>query len=124
MVMRAAGPGVRAARDVYRTIPVDVVRVAALVEISAAAAALARTIVRLRRLDVRRVAPLVADPVDLWAVLGRGRWLPTMTRHVSAPPAGRDGLAVLASACPAPRRCPGLPGRGGPLTADAVVGEG
>ena len=57
-------------------------RVAALVEISAAAATLARTIVKLRRLDPDLIAPHVADPVDLRAVLGRGRWLHTMTRPV------------------------------------------
>ena len=40
--------GIRAAREVYTTVPADAVRVAALVEISAAAAALARTVVKLR----------------------------------------------------------------------------
>jgi len=60
--------------------------------------------------------------LQVGVVLGR-RGKPA-TQPGSATPAGRDCLAVLASACPAPRRCPGLPGRGGPLTADAVVGEG
>jgi hypothetical protein len=83
-----AGPGVTAAREVYTRIPSDVLRVAALVEMSAAAAALARTVVRLRHLDPDLIAPHVADPVDLRAVLGRGRWLPAMTRHVPAPASG------------------------------------
>jgi hypothetical protein len=90
-----AGPGVRAARDVYTTVPSDTIRVAALVEISAAAAALARTVVKLRRLDPDLIAPHVADPVDLRAVLGRGRWLPTMCRHVPAPASGPVPVADL-----------------------------
>jgi hypothetical protein len=90
-----AAPGVKAARDVYTTVPSDAVRVAALVEIAAAAAALARTVVRLRRLDPDLIAPHVTDPVDLRAVLGRGRWLPTMTRHVPAPPSGPVPVADL-----------------------------
>lgn len=87
LVAWLAGPGIRAAREVYLSVPSDALRVAALVEISAAAAALARTIVKLRRLDPELVAPHVADRTDLGVVLGRGRWLPTMTRHVPAPPA-------------------------------------
>lgn len=123
-----AGPGVRAAREVYTTVPADVIRVAALVEISAAAAALARTVVKLRRLDPELIAPHVADPVDLRAVLGRGRWLPTMTRHVPAPPAGRVDLAALAPARPAVRRRlvrrrPASPGQGALFTV-AAAGEG
>jgi hypothetical protein len=90
-----AARGVDAAREVYLTVPADAVRVAALVEISAAAAALARTVVRLRRLDPALVAPHVADPVDLRAVLGRGRWLPTMCRSVPVPPSGPVDLAAL-----------------------------
>jgi hypothetical protein len=90
-----AGPGITAARQVYLTVPSDAVRVAALVEISAAAAALARTVVKLRRLDPDLVAPHVMDRVDLRAVLGRGRWLPTMTRHVPEPPTGPVPLSVL-----------------------------
>jgi hypothetical protein len=98
-----AARGVSAARDIYTTVPSDTVRVAALVEISAAAAALARTIVKLRRLDPDLIAPHIVDPVDLRAVLGRGRWLPTMTRHVPAPPAGPVGLATLLPAVLPPR---------------------
>jgi hypothetical protein len=94
-VAALAGPGIAAARAVYLRVPSDAVRVAALVEISAAAAALARTVVRLRRLDPDLVAPHVAEPVDLRAVLGRGRWLPTMTRHVPEPSSGPVDLSVL-----------------------------
>jgi hypothetical protein len=95
-----AGPGILAARQVYLTVPSDAVRVAALVEISAAAAALARTVVRLRRLDPDLIAPHVTDRVDLRAVLGRGQWLPTMCRHVPAPPTGPIPLSVLLPAVP------------------------
>ncbi|MFC4089124.1 hypothetical protein [Micromonospora sp. GCM10011541] len=126
-VMRLAGPGIRAARDVYTTIPADAVRVAALVEISAAAAALARTVVKLRHLDPDLIAPHVSDRVDLRAVLGRGRWLPTMTRHVPAPLSGPVDLAALAPVRPVRRRVirrrPGSPGQAS-LFAAATVGEG
>jgi hypothetical protein len=94
-VAALAGPGILAARRVYRTVPADAVRVAALIEISAAAAALARTVVKLRHLDPDLIAPHVVDPVDLRAVLGRGRWLPTMIRHVPEPDAGPVDLATL-----------------------------
>jgi hypothetical protein len=94
-VAAIAGPGIAAARTVYLRVPSDAVRVAALVEISAAAASLARTIVKLRHLDPDLVAPHVAERVDLRAVLGRGRWLPTMTRHVPEPSFGPIDLAVL-----------------------------
>src|SRR3954470_19983834 len=90
-----AGPGITAARQVYTTVPADAIRVAALVEISAAAAALARTVVKLRRLNPELIAPHVRDAVDLRAVLGRGQWLPTMCRHVPAPPSGPVELAAL-----------------------------
>ena len=94
-VAALAGPGIAAARQIYTTVPSDAVRVAALVEISAAAASLARTVVRVRRIDPDLVVPHVSDPVDLRAVLGRGRWLPTMTRHVPAPSSGPVQLAAL-----------------------------
>jgi hypothetical protein len=85
-VAALAARGVNAARDLYTTVPSDTIRVAALVEISSVAAALARTVVKLRRLDPDLIAPHVSDRADLRAVLGRGRWLPTMVRHVPAPP--------------------------------------
>src|SRR5690349_3675239 len=90
-----AAQGIRAAREVYTTVPSDALRVAAPVEISAAAASLARAVVKLRHLDPDLIAPHVTDRVDLRAVLGRGRWLPTMTRHVPAPPTGPVGLGSL-----------------------------
>ncbi|MGN9803053.1 hypothetical protein [Micromonospora sp. L32] len=127
-VMRLAGPGIQAVREVYTTVPADAVRVAALVEIAAAAAALARTVVKLRHLDPDLIAPYVADRADMRAVLGRGRWLPTMTRHVPAPESGPIDLAALAPARPAlrrrvVRRRPGTPGQGS-LFAAATAGEG
>ena len=101
-VAALAAPAVLIARQIYATVPSETVRVAALVEISAAAAALARTVVKLRRLDPDLIAPHVSDPADLRAVLGRGRWLPTMCRHVPAPspdpvPVGTLLPAVLPS---------------------------
>jgi hypothetical protein len=93
-----AGPGIDAARQIYTTVPSDALKVAALVEISAAAASLARTVVKLRHLDPDLIAPHVTDRVDLRAVLGRGRWLPTMLRHVPAPPTGPVDLAALVPA--------------------------
>ncbi len=101
-----AAPGILAARQVYTTVPADAIRVAALVEIAAAAAALARTVVKLRHLDLDLIAPHVTDRTDLRAVLGRGQWLPTMTRHVPEPPTGPVALAVLL-----PAVLPGRPAR-------------
>jgi hypothetical protein len=94
-VVALAAPGVGAARDVYAKVPADAVRVAALVEIAAAAACLARTVVRLRRLDAALICPLVTDGTDLRAVLGRGRWLPTMTRSIPQPSTDPVELAAL-----------------------------
>ena len=127
-VMRLAGSGIRAVREVYTTVPSDAVRVAVLVEISAAAAALARTVVKLRHLDPDLIAPHVSDRVDLRAVLGRGRWLPTMTRHVPAPQSGPVDLAELMPARPVRpvrrvvRRRGGSPGQG--FLFAAAGGEG
>ncbi len=98
-----AGPGIRAAREVYTTVPADAMRVAVLVEI-AAAASLARTVVKLRRLDPDLIAPHVTDPTDLRAVLGRGRWLPTMVRRVPVPESAPESVADLLPAVePLPR---------------------
>lgn len=85
VVTALAGPAIHSARDIYLYVPVDAVRVAALVDIAGAAAALARTVVRLRHLDPDLIAPHVADRADLRAVLGRGQWLPTMIRAVPEP---------------------------------------
>jgi hypothetical protein len=106
-VAAVADAGIRAAREVYTEVPSDVIRVAALVEIAGAAAALARTIVKLRHLDPDLIAPHVADRTDLRAVLGRGTWLPTITRHVSITDGPVDLgtlLAIVAPARPASRR--------------------
>lgn len=89
--------GVRACREAFLLRVPDVVRVAVLVEISAAAASLARTIVKLRHVDVEQVAPYVTDGTDLRAVLGQGRWLPSMTRHVPAPISGRAARRAVAA---------------------------
>ncbi len=94
-VAAIAAPGILAARQVYTSVPADAVRVAALVEIAAAAASLARTVVKVRHLDPDLIAPHVTDRADLRAVLGRGQWLPTMCRHVPVPPTGPVELATL-----------------------------
>lgn len=119
-VAALATPGILAARQVYTSVPSDAVRVAALVEIAAAAAAMARTVVRLRHLDPDLIAPHVTDRADLRAVLGRGRWLPTMTHHT--PTTGGAGPVDLATLAPAilptrpasgrgPRRAAETPGQ-------------
>lgn len=127
-VMRLAGPGIRAAREVYTTVPADAIRVAALVEISAAAAALARTVVKLRHLDPDLIAPHVSNRTDLRAVLGRGRWLPTMTRHVPGPESGAVDLAALVPSRPVRRRLvprrAGAAGQAALFAAAAAGGEG
>ena len=99
-----AGPAVLAARDVYVRSSSDVLRVAALVEISAAAAALARTVTKLRHVDPGLIVPHVRDAVDVYAVLGRGRWLPSMTRHVPLPPCGPVPVGLLLPAVLEPAR--------------------
>jgi hypothetical protein len=124
-----AGPGIGAARQVYTSVPSDVLRVAALVEIAAAAAALARTVVKMRHLDAALIAPHVSDAVDLRAVLGRGQWLPTMVRHVPAPASGPvpAGVVMPAVAPSRPRRVRRRPaGEPGlfPASGAAAVGGG
>lgn len=58
--------------------PTDVLRLAVLVEVAGTAAALARTLARVRHVDPAALLPYTTRPVDVYAVLGRGRWLPTM----------------------------------------------
>jgi hypothetical protein len=99
-----AGPAVLATRDVYARSSSDVLRVAALVEISAAAAALARTVTKLRHVDPGLIVPHVRDAVDVYAVLGRGRWLPSMTRHVPLSPSGPVPVGLLLPAVLEPAR--------------------
>jgi hypothetical protein len=93
-IAQVIAPATRTVREIYTSDIANPVRVAALVEISASAAALARTIVRFHHLDPNLIRPHVRDAVDLRAVLGRGRWLPTMTQSVPAPPpSGRPQLS-------------------------------
>jgi hypothetical protein len=84
--VQLAAPGVGAARDVFLADVSDVQRAAALVEIAGAAAVLARTIYKYRHVDPMILDELVSRRVDVGAVLGRGRWLPTMVWHVTEPP--------------------------------------
>ncbi len=90
------GDAVTMVRALYSSTAPDVVKVAALAEIAAAAASLARTIVNRRHLDPLAVVPYMTRPVDLYAVLGRGRWLPHWTCPVPAPSTGpvRAGVVV------------------------------
>lgn len=104
LVGMLAGPAVLATRDVYARSSSDVLRVAALVEISAAAASLARTVTKLRHVDPGLIVPYVRDAVDVYAVLGRGRWLPSMTRHVPIPPSGPVPVGLLLPAVLEPAR--------------------
>src|SRR5688572_17254377 len=61
-------------------------RVAVLAEAAGSLAAMARRQAYLSHVDPVQVALVVTDPADAMAVLGRGRWLPTMQRRVLAPP--------------------------------------
>lgn len=85
-VVQLAAPGVGAAREVFLADVSDIQRAAALVEIAGAAAVLARTIYRYRHVDPVALDQLVSNRVDVGAVLGRGRWLPTMVWRVPEPP--------------------------------------
>jgi hypothetical protein len=81
VVVQLAGPGVGAVWQAFAAGAPDVVRAAALVEIAGAAALLARTLQRDGHLDPVALDELVTSAVDARAVLGRGRWLPTMVWH-------------------------------------------
>jgi hypothetical protein len=85
-VLQLAAPGVGAVRDVFLADLADVERAAVLVEIAGAAAVLARTIYKYRHVDPVVLDELVSRRADVGAVLGRGRWLPTMVWHVPEPP--------------------------------------
>jgi len=85
-----AAPGIDAIRDAYLTGGSDAQRIAALIEISGAAAALARTVARYRHVDRVELFDLVSRRSDVLPVLGRGQWLPTMTYHVPAPARRRN----------------------------------
>lgn len=97
-VARAASPALSAIRELYCEGGSDVQRAAALVEIAGAAATLARTIYRYRHVDPVALADLVSRRSDVGPVLGRGRWLPTMTYHVPQPPTPRKRRRPAATA--------------------------
>lgn len=59
-----------------------VARIAILAEAAGALASLARLHAEVSHVDARAVAELVTDPADALAVLGRGRWLPSVHRPV------------------------------------------
>jgi len=101
-----AAPALDAIRVAYGSASCDVERVAALVEIAATAAALARHLVRLRHLDPDLIAPHVSSRVDAGAVLGRGRWLPTMVElpAVADPATFRASVERCTAVTAAPRR--------------------
>ncbi|GIH10315.1 hypothetical protein Rhe02_83820 [Rhizocola hellebori] len=76
-------------------------RVAVLAEAAGSLAAMARRQAQLSHVDPVQVALVVTDPADAMAVLGRGRWLPTMQRRVLAPP---KRLMVARTTSKRPRR--------------------
>ena len=84
-VSALASSAVAAIRAVYCADVPDRLRVAALVEIAGAAASLARTVCRYRHVDPAAVAVLVSQGADVAPVLGRGRWLRSMTWHIAEP---------------------------------------
>jgi hypothetical protein len=95
-VVQLAALGVGDVRDVFLADVSDVQRAAALVEIAGAAAVLARTIYKYRHVDPSTLDGLVSSRVDVRAVLGRGRWLPTMVWHVPEPPKRAQRAAARA----------------------------
>jgi hypothetical protein len=78
-------PAIIAIRDLYTSGLDDRTRLAVLIEIAGAAAALARTIAKHRHIPAGELERTASDPVDVRAVLGHGSWLPTMTRHIPVP---------------------------------------
>lgn len=99
-VAQLASPGIAAIREAYCEGGSDTQRVAALIEIAGAAAALARTVARTRHVDRVELFELVTRRADVLPVLGKGQWLPTMTFHVPAP-ARRRGRAARSVPVPA-----------------------
>lgn len=107
LVRQVSGPAVAFVRKVVGAAVPDVVKVAVLVDIAGTAAALVCTIGKLRRLDPGVVDAYVSDPAGVRAVLGRGRWLSSMLRHVPAAPCGPAAVltpVVALSAARSPRR--------------------
>jgi hypothetical protein len=86
LVAYSALPMVRAGRQVELAALPVLARVAVLAEAAGSLAAMARRQAERGHVDPRQVALLVTDPADAMAVLGRGRWLPTMQRRVLAAP--------------------------------------
>ncbi len=96
-VAHRALPLVRAGRRLELAELPAAARVAVLAEAAGCLAAMARRQARVSHVDARQVACLVTDPVDAMAVLGRGRWLPTMQRRVLAIPAQVGRLHSVAT---------------------------
>lgn len=88
-VSRSAAAVIEAGRRIEWAAMPAVARVAILAEAAGALAALARHHARLSHIDSQLIADLVTDPADAFAVLGRGRWLPTMHRPVLAVATGQ-----------------------------------
>jgi hypothetical protein len=86
LVAYGALPMVQAGRHVELAALPALARVAVLAEAAGAFAAMARRQARRNHVSPADVALLVTDPADAMAVLGRGRWLPTMQRPILAPP--------------------------------------
>ncbi len=86
LVAYGALPMVRAGRQIELAALPALARVAVLAEAAGAFAAMARRQARLNHVNAADVALLVTDPADAMAVLGRGRWLPTMQRPILALP--------------------------------------
>lgn len=90
-VARGALPVVQAGRWIEMAGLPAVARVAVLAEAAGSLAAMARRQALVSHVDASQIAALVTDPADAMAVLGRGRWLPTMQRRVLAIPVWRAG---------------------------------
>ncbi|GAA1362252.1 hypothetical protein [Catellatospora chokoriensis] len=85
LVSSLAAPAILASRSLFMAGFSDELRVATLIEVAGAAAALARQIALTSHVDLRSVMLQVTTPMDARAVLGRGAWLPTMVRPVPVP---------------------------------------
>ncbi|GAA1391469.1 hypothetical protein [Catellatospora chokoriensis] len=90
LVSSLAAPAILASRSLFMAGFSDELRIATLIEVAGAAAALARQIAMSGHVDLRSVMLQVTTPIDARAVLGRGAWLPTMVRPVPAPARAAD----------------------------------
>ena len=86
VVAHGALPIVQAGRQIELAGLPALARIAVLVEAAGSLAAMARRQADLAHIDSVQVALVVTDPADAMAVLGHGRWLPTMQRRVLASP--------------------------------------